>query len=100
MTAKTSSKTSSGRVDERDLGRDAGDADEHVRRGAAEPLVDGREGGGDLLRPREVAREVAEAVAAQLRGLVAVAQVEPGHGRALAAEHRGHALADAARTRP
>src|SRR4029077_757689 len=86
-----------GRLDEGDLGRDAGDADEHVRCGA-EPLVDVGEGRGDLVRVREIARKVTEGTpSAQPLGLVTVAQVEPGHDRALTAEHRGHALADAAR---
>ena len=51
LTAKTSSKTSTLRIEEGDLGRDPRDAHEHVGRRALEPVVDRQR------RPRRSARD-------------------------------------------
>ena len=96
LTAKTSSKTSTGVS----MNETSGEmpATHTSTSGAAPPNHSSTAAKAEAICSgcAEIAGEVAKALAAQLRGLAAVAQVDPGHGRALGAEHRGHALADAA----
>ena len=86
-----------GGVEEGHLGADAGDAREHVRRLAAEGRVDVPERPRDLARIGEIAGDRREALTARGARLGAVDDVETRDERALATEHLGDGLPDAAR---